>query len=247
MHKLERGAMTTGYSIKRFYLIAIFTLIATFLIAGCGSSRVVVEDDDWADQWDDEEIAEQVDKVAELEQENAELKEQLARQSQENRSLNARIAELEKRLLEERDRVRALEERPEPEPEPEREEITRADFDRQYTRAINLFMERRYQDAKDIFTRLLNSGIDHPLVSNCQYWVGETLYGMGEYRQAIEEFRKVFDYSSQLKHDDAQIMIANSYRNLGDRDRARQEYQRLVDRYPNSDYVTFARQRLRDL
>ncbi len=239
--------MTTGYLLKRFHLVPIVALIAAFFIAGCGSSQVVVEDDDWADQWDEERVEEQEDRLAQLEQENAELQEELARQSQENRSLNARIAELENRLLEERERLRALEEEPAREPEPERVTITRNEFDREYTSAVNLFMDRRYQDAKNLFSRLLDSGIDHPLVPNCQYWIGESLYGMGEYRQAIEEFRKVFDYSSQLKHDDAQIMIANSYQQLGDRERARQEYQRLIDRFPNSEYVSFARQRLGSL
>ncbi len=239
--------MTTGHSKKRYLSILVITITAAFFISGCGSSRVVVEDDEWADRWDEDPVEDEADHITQLRQDNVELRQELARQTQENRSLNARIAELEKRLLEERDRVRALEDARTREPEPERAEITRGEFDREYTRAVNLFMDRKYQDAKELFTRLLNSGIDHPLVSNCQYWIGESLYGMRQYRQAIEEFRKVFDFTSQVKHDDAQIMIANSYFILGERDRARQEYQRLLDRYPNSDYVVFARQRLRDM
>lgn len=239
--------MKKAHSKKRCQYISFLAILGVFFLAGCGSSRVVVEDDDWADRWDEEEIEEQQDQLSRLQQDNQELRQELARVNQENRSLNARIAELEKRLLEERERIRALEERREAEPRPEPAEITRNEFDREYTRAVNLFMDRRYREASNIFTNLLNSGVDHPLLPNCQYWIGESLYGLGEYRQAIDEFQKVFDYASQLKHDDAQIMIANSYFMLGQRDRARQEYQRLVDRYPNSEYVSFARQRLRGM
>jgi tol-pal system protein YbgF len=237
--------MIMGHPIQRFIYIAIITLTAVFFLAGCGSSRVVVEDDDWADRWDDEQVTEEVDPLAQMQADNAELRQELARMAQENRSLNARIAELEKRLLEERDRARELEEARRPEPAPA--EITLAEFDREYTRAVNLFMNRQYQDARNLFTKLLNSGVNHPLVPNCQYWIGESLYGLREYRQAIDEFQKVFNYSAQVKHDDAQIMIANSYFMLGDRNRARQEYQRLIERYPNSDYVALARQRLGEM
>jgi len=234
--------MTTGYLLKQFQLALILTLISVLFIAGCGSSQAVVEDDDWEYQREQERAEDLEEKVNQLERENTELREELVRSRQENRSLNARIAELEKRLLEERERREALEEAPEPEPEPVT--ITPDEFENQYNRAINLFNNRQYEDAKNLFSRLLDSGVDHPLIPNCQYWIGETLYGMGEYRQAIDEFQKVFDYRSQLKHDDAQIMIANSYKQLGDTERARQAYQRLIDRYPNSEYINFARQQL---
>ncbi len=234
--------MTTGYLLKQFQFALILTLISVLFIAGCGSSQAVVEDDDWAHQREQERVEDLEERVNQLERENTELREELVRSRQENRSLNARIAELEKRLLEERERRQALEEAPEPEPEPVT--ITPDEFENQYNRAINLFNNRQYEDAKNLFSRLLDSGVDHPLIPNCQYWIGETLYGMGEYRQAIDEFQKVFDYRSQLKHDDAQIMIANSYKQLGDNERARQAYQRLIDRYPNSEYINFARQQL---
>ena len=234
--------MTTGYLLKQFQFALILTLISVLFIAGCGSSQAVVEDDDWAHQREQERVEDLEERVNQLERENTELREELVRSRQENRSLNARIAELEKRLLEERERRQALEEAPEPEPEPVT--ITPDEFENQYNRAINLFNNRQYEDAKNLFSRLLDSGVDHPLIPNCQYWIGETHYGMGEYRQAIDEFQKVFDYRSQLKHDDAQIMIANSYKQLGDNERARQAYQRLIDRYPNSEYINFARQQL---
>lgn len=214
-------------------------------ISGCGSSKVVLEDDQWADQWE-QQPDETQQAIDQLTQENQQLRLEIARMGQENRNLNARIAEMEKLLMEER--LRAAETaKPPAEPPPSESAVTVSNFDREYTRAYNLFMNREYSKAHEIFGNLLNSGVSHPLLPNCQYWIGESLYGMRDFRQAIQAFTKVFDYPTQVKHDDAQVMIANSYYMLGDRQRARQEYQQLIDRYPNSDLVNFARQRLGEL
>lgn len=232
--------MRTGQTITRFRYTAITALITVFFLSGCSSSRSVIEEKE-------NRIQEQVRQIEQLQHDNAELRRELAQQAQENRSLNARVAELEKQLIEERERAQALEEARKPAPRPEPPEVTIAEFEREYTRAVNLFRDSKYEDARSLFTTLLNSEIDHSLISNCQYWIGESLFGMREYRRAIEEFQKVFNYDSQLKYDDAQIMIANSYLMLGNKERAREEYQKLLDRYPNSDYAATARQRLREM
>lgn len=225
-----------------FKYLSIPVLIAVFFISGCGSSRAIIEEKEYR-------LQEQTRQIEQLQFENAELRREIAQLSQSNRSLNAQVAELEKQLIEEREQIRTPDAAviTRPEPGPERTDITPAAFENEYNLAIRLFRSRRYQDAKDIFTRLLHSGADHPLISNCQHWIGESLFGMREYNRAIEEFMKVFNYESKLKHDHAQIMIANSYFMLGNNDRARQEYQRLIDRYPNSVFISFARQRLREI
>jgi len=225
-----------------FKYLSIPVLLAVFFISGCSSSRAVIEEKEYR-------LQEQTRQIEQLQFENAELRREIAQLSQANRSLNAQVAELEKQLIEEQEQIRESDVSviSRPEPKPERTDMTPAAFENEYNRAIRLFRNRRYQDAKDIFTRLLHSGADHPLIPNCQHWIGESFFGMREYNRAIEEFRKVFNYESKYKHDHAQIMIANSYFMLGNKDRAGQEYQRLIDRYPNSRYVSFARQRLREI
>ena len=42
--------------------------------------------------------------------------------------------------------------------------------------------------------------------------------------------------------DDAQLKLGICYWKLGDRDRARQEFELLLNNYPNSEYVDKARQ-----
>jgi TolA-binding protein len=235
-----------AYSIPAILPI-VLTMFALAIFLGCGSSKVVLEEDEWADQWESP-VDERQQQLDQLTEENLQLRQEVARLGQENRNLNARIAEMEKALLEEREQVRVeVTDTPTRPTQPVERSISPESFDMEYNRAFNLFMNRNYSEAREIFSKLLNSGVNHPLIPNCQYWIGETLYGMREYRQAIDSFQKVFDYPTQVKHDDAQVMIANGYFMLGERQRARQEYERLIERYPNSDYVAFARQRLSEL
>lgn len=69
------------------------------------------------------------------------------------------------------------------------------------------------------------------------------------FERAIVEFRKVVeDYPNSDKADDAQFRIARIYhRYLRDFPKARQEYQYLIDHYPDSEYVTDAREALNEL
>jgi TolA-binding protein len=78
------------------------------------------------------------------------------------------------------------------------------------------------------------------LVSNCHYWIGESYNGMGNYQQAIQEFSTVLRYSSSYKLDDALIMSGVCYLKLGDSATARQQFQELVSRYPESEYAPTA-------
>jgi len=76
-----------------------------------------------------------------------------------------------------------------------------------YEKARELFESYQYRDAINAFTRLLEQNPDDVLADNCQYWIGESYFGLKEYQQAIMEFQKVFAYSMTDKYDDAQLMI----------------------------------------
>ncbi|MFQ6673329.1 MAG: tol-pal system YbgF family protein, partial [Fidelibacterota bacterium] len=61
------------------------------------------------------------------------------------------------------------------------------------------------------------------------------------------EFQKVFQYSEKDKWDDAQLKLGLSYKSIGNRERAKDEFQKLLDHYPNSEYTQKAQQYLRQL
>ena len=113
-----------------------------------------------------------------------------------------------------------------------------------YQQALSLFRDHRYREALSMFEELLATDTSNDYSDNAQYWIGECLYAMGRYREAIMAFEKVFTFRFSNKNDYAQFKIGQCYYKLGDRERARQEFQQLIDNYPDSELVTRAREYL---
>ncbi len=87
----------------------------------------------------------------------------------------------------------------------------------------------------------------HSLADNAQYWIGECYFALGDYRAAILAFEKVFTFKQSNKNDYAQYKLGLCYYKLGDKKRARQEFQNLLDNYPDSPLVEKARKYLMQL
>lgn len=170
-----------------------------------------------------------------LEAEIATMQSKMSRLEQDNRNLTAQVADLETRLAE------ASKPSPAPAPRPMGDAMS------EYERGLSLHRERNYQEAIAVFMGLLNTEPPENLESNCHYWTGECYYAMREYNEGLPHFEKVLEYPRTTKRDDAQLMIANCYKRLGDKARAKQEYQTLVDKYPASQYVQRAKGELAKL
>ena len=116
-----------------------------------------------------------------------------------------------------------------------------------YKRGLDQFFSRDYDGSMSTFGQLLDAGKPEGLQSNCQYWIGESYYGMHRYRDAIKAFEKVYGFESSTKFDDAEMMIGESYLHLGDKARAKQAFRTLIRKYPDSEYVPRARRILTEL
>lgn len=121
------------------------------------------------------------------------------------------------------------------------------DFTRDYQVALSEYNNRNYRAAIDIFESLLMRDSKNSLADNCRYWIGESYYGLGNFKQAIVEFEKVLSYEDSNKKDDAQLKLGISYLKEGDRVKAREEFQRLISNFPDSEYVSKAQNYLTNL
>lgn len=119
-----------------------------------------------------------------------------------------------------------------------------AQFKLKYKEALNQFKSKSYQPAIAAFSELLSIDSNTFLSDNCQYWIGESYYGMENYNQAIVEFAKVFSFPNTNKADDAQLKLGISHLKLGETDQALAEFQTLLSSYPNSEYVELAQRYL---
>jgi TolA-binding protein len=113
-----------------------------------------------------------------------------------------------------------------------------------YLRALQLFNEKKYAEAAGIFQSLLDKGAPPSLDDNCHYWLGECAYGSKQYAEAITHFQKALTYEISEKKDESQIMTARSYAAMSDKEKAKAEYQKLIDTYPASPYLQRAKEQM---
>ncbi|KAA0228862.1 tetratricopeptide repeat protein [candidate division KSB1 bacterium] len=118
------------------------------------------------------------------------------------------------------------------------------DYAQRYAQARDLYEQKRYNDAIAVFAALLAQDDRNSLADNCQYWIGECYYGLGNFVQSAAEFQKVLAFSRSDKLDDAHLKLGLCYLRTGDRARARSELEQLLAIYPNSEYVEKARRYL---
>lgn len=163
----------------------------------------------------------------------------------ENR--NARIRELEQRLQAYRAGKSGATAMASTAPVRQSSAAASSDFMRQYRVARGLFERYEYNDAIEAFQNLLQTYPNHPMADNCQYWIGESYFGLKQYQKAILEFQKVFAYPQTDKYDDAQLMIGLSYVRIGQRDRARSEFETFLNNYAGSEYESVAKKYIRTI
>lgn len=112
-------------------------------------------------------------------------------------------------------------------------DMTDEEYEINYQHGYNLALNKQYKDAIQVFETLLAANTKHSLSDNAQYWIGECYYALGDYRAAILAFEKVFTFKQSNKNDYAQYKLGLCYYQLKDRQRAREEFQSLLDNYNN--------------
>ncbi len=126
-------------------------------------------------------------------------------------------------------------------------DVAPEEYKMRYDEGFQLFQSRNYADAISVFESLLASDAKNALADNAQYWVGESHYALRKYDQAIVDFQKVFTFPNSNKAADAQFKLGLCYVRKGDKTKAREEFQRLLDLYPKSEYVSRAQNHLSKL
>lgn len=123
--------------------------------------------------------------------------------------------------------------------------VGKSDAFNMYQGALYYYRNKQYDRALAEFDRLLLEAPMSEWSDNAQYWKGECYYGLRKYQQALIEFTKVFAFSNTDKADDAQIKIARCHIALDERDRALAALHKLIDEYPDSEYVPTAREKIK--
>ena len=184
------------------------------------------------------------ERVRQLEASNAQLRQVLRTLQSQNRVLSARLDSLPRRAMPPRGVANTS-------PPDTRADTTAAvgksDAFNMYQGALYYYRHEQYDRALVEFDRLLQEAPMSEWSDNAQYWKGECYYGLRKYQQALIEFTKVFAFNNTGKADDAQLKIARCHIALGERDRALAALRKLIDEYPDSEYVSTARDKIKQL
>lgn len=120
----------------------------------------------------------------------------------------------------------------------QRQDTTR----RLYDRVMEEFKHRDYKAAMAGFQLFIELHSESALAANAQYWIGECQYRMGRYRDALKSFYDVVsNYPLSPKLAASTLKLGQTYTKLGDHEKARLMFDRVVDQYPDSSEAEVAR------
>jgi TolA-binding protein len=125
--------------------------------------------------------------------------------------------------------------------------ISPSEYKKRYIESLTNYQNGNYEDAIIGFSELVISDPMHDLADNSQYWLAECYYSQKNYKRAVIEFEKVFTFPGTDKDDDAQLKLGLAYQSMGNVEKAREEYQRLLDYFPSSEYYDKAKELLKQL
>jgi tol-pal system protein YbgF len=212
----------------KFFSISLIVLFSVFNYIGCSGSNELSEDKTQTSNPNDdllvkEQIKPQPQSKTGLDSAksaNKKLQEDLDRTRQENQNLNNKIAELEGKLGDQKEKII--------------EESVRLE----YNSALKSFSEKKYSESIAKFQKIYNDDPSGELAPNCLYWVGECYYGMKDYKQAILSLEQVISaYPDSHKKDASMLMIGNAYLRLKDKASAQEAYNRLQQTAPESSFI----------
>jgi len=118
----------------------------------------------------------------------------------------------------------------------------------EYERVLTLFREGDLEGARRGFTSFLGDYPNSDLAPNARYWLGESLYGKKDYKQAIDAYDRVeLDYPQSEKVPAAILKKGFAYLALKDKKRASSAFKQVVTLYPKSPEAGKAHDKLAQL
>jgi tol-pal system protein YbgF len=111
-----------------------------------------------------------------------------------------------------------------------------------YQNALSVCNARNYKQAITQFNDILQQYPQGKYADNCNYWIGECYFSLGDYAQAIASFQRVQEFKNSSKADDALLRTGMAYLKMGQKTQAKEALQTLLDRYPGSDLAPRAKE-----
>lgn len=107
-----------------------------------------------------------------------------------------------------------------------------------YERSYENLLQRQYGAAENGFRTFLGQYGSNELAGNAQYWLGETFYARGDYKQAAEAFLKGYrNYAKSPKAPDSLFKLGLTLKQLGQTKQACATLAQVGKAYPKATKV----------
>ncbi len=108
-----------------------------------------------------------------------------------------------------------------------------------YQQGYGALLQKDYAGAEVAFSQLVGAYPNDPLAANAQYWLGETYYVRGQYKEAADAFLKGYKkYKSGDKAPDTLLKLGMALAELGQKDAACSTLNELQTKYPSApEYI----------
>jgi tol-pal system protein YbgF len=104
-----------------------------------------------------------------------------------------------------------------------------------YERSYESLLRRQFNEAEVGFRGFLEQHRDHSLAGNAQYWLGETYYVQGDYKQAAQAFLSGYrDFPKSRKAADSLLKLGLSLNRLGQKEQACAAYMQVGSQFPKA-------------
>jgi tol-pal system protein YbgF len=104
-----------------------------------------------------------------------------------------------------------------------------------YEKGYGALTQNDYAGAEAAFRQLIESNPKDPLAANAQYWIGESFYRRGQYKNAADAFLKGYKkYKSGDKAPETLLKLGMSLAALGQKDAACSTFGELKTKFPKA-------------
>lgn len=113
--------------------------------------------------------------------------------------------------------------------------VPSADSQAAYETAYNQLLRREFSAAEEGFREFLRAHPNDPLAGNAQYWLGETYYVRGQFREAADSFLAGYrNYRNSDKAPANLLKLGMALHRLGEKDAACSTFSELGSKFPDA-------------
>ncbi len=117
-----------------------------------------------------------------------------------------------------------------------------------YKQALADYRSGDYADALEGFRAFLGSGPNPNYIDNALYWIGECHFGLGDYDEATNYFKRVLrEQPDGNKVPDSMLKMSLAFERLGTPERSRELLEKLTERYPTTNAGRLGAQKLAEM